>query len=112
MNNDSNVVKPDHSLLDLVRNRICPHFQFVSVASVLLGACLVIFIIEHILYVPGGYNEFLQHPNEMDRWLLDIQLLRSNKTYFYQLLTSMFLHNSYRHLVTNLIFAVFVIYEL
>lgn len=48
----------------------------------------------------------------MDRWLLDIQLLHSNKSYFYQLITSMFLHNSYKHIVTNLIFAIFIVYEL
>ena len=36
----------------------------------------------------------------------------NNKAKFYTLITSIFIHYSYRHIVMNLIFAVFIMYEL
>ena len=48
----------------------------------------------------------------MDKWLLDIELIKHDKKYLYQIITSLFLHSSYLHLVGNTIFAVFIMYEL
>lgn len=54
--------KPDNTFIDLLRNRVCPHFEFPSLSTLLIGACLIIFIVEHIAFAPGGYIRFLQHP--------------------------------------------------
>ena len=62
--------KPDNTFLDLLRNRVCPHFSFVSLSTLLLGICLVIFIGSRIAYSPGGYQQFLQHPTQLDPFVL------------------------------------------
>lgn len=43
---------------------------------------------------------------------LDIELIRSNKAYYYGTVTSLFLHFSYRQLIINVIFSLFIMYEL
>jgi hypothetical protein len=37
----------------------------------------------HIVFVPSDYDHFLSWPNAMDKWLLDINLVRSNRMYIY-----------------------------
>lgn len=73
---------------------------------------MVIFIAIHVLYNPSKYDSFLEWPYEMDKWLLDIELIKHNKKYIYQVLTSLFMHSSYLHLVGNIVFAVYIMYEL
>jgi membrane associated rhomboid family serine protease len=48
----------------------------------------------------------------MDKWALDVQLIKSNRAYFYETVTAMFIHFSYKHLAGNLIFAFFIMYEI
>jgi membrane associated rhomboid family serine protease len=48
----------------------------------------------------------------MDKLALDIELIKSNRVYYYETITSMFLHFSYKHLVGNLIFGLFILYEI
>lgn len=55
--------KPDSSFIDMLQNRVCPHFEFCSITTLLLGACLIIFIVSRFAYPPGGYQEFLQQPH-------------------------------------------------
>jgi rhomboid protease GluP len=52
------------------------------------------------------------HPHDLDQWALDISRYQANKMYFYETVTSMFLHYGFRHLVMNVIFAFFVMYEM
>jgi uncharacterized membrane protein YeaQ/YmgE (transglycosylase-associated protein family) len=40
----------------MVRNRICPNFQFVSFTTALLGACIIVFVLSRSMYTPGGYR--------------------------------------------------------
>jgi len=51
--------------------------------TALIGACIIIFIITRIMYPPAAYDSFLQHPTEMDKFALDIELIQSNKAYYY-----------------------------
>ena len=110
--NSRTIIKPDNSFAELLQNHVCPNFHLPSLTSLLIAICLLVFIIEHILFAPSGYNNFLQHPSQTDKYLLDIDLFKHQKQYFYQLITSMFLHYSYKHIVMNLVFALFVMYEL
>ena len=64
--------KSDSSFIDLLKNRVCPNFQCFSISTILIGACLGIFIVSRIVYPPGGYEQFLQHPTQLDDWLLNI----------------------------------------
>lgn len=48
----------------------------------------------------------------MDKWALDVELIKSNRAYFYETVTAMFIHFSYKHLAGNLIFAFFIMYEI
>lgn len=48
----------------------------------------------------------------MNKFALDIELIKSNRFYIYQTLSSMLLHYSYRHIVSNVIFAFFIMYEI
>jgi hypothetical protein len=48
--------KADTGFLDMIQNRICPNFQLVSLASALIGACLIVFIFSRVVYSPGGYR--------------------------------------------------------
>ena len=110
--NTRDVFKADNSFISLIKNAVCPHFQLLSITSLLLGICLFVFILMHILYPPSGYSVFLQLPTQMHTWCLDIQAFINNKAKFYTLITAMFIHYSYRHIVMNLIFAIFIMYEL
>jgi membrane associated rhomboid family serine protease len=48
----------------------------------------------------------------MDKWLLDIEMIKSNRMYMYQTATAIFMHNNYVHILGNMIFALFVMYEM
>lgn len=48
----------------------------------------------------------------MNKFALDIELVKSNRFYIYQTLSSMLLHYSYRHIISNVIFAFFIMYEI
>jgi hypothetical protein len=63
--NTRNVWKVDDTFIGLLHNAICPHFQLISWSSLFLGICIVVFIIMHIIYPPGGYSVFLQLPTQM-----------------------------------------------
>lgn len=104
--------KPDNNFFDMIRNRICPNFEVASLSTALILACLVIFVVSRAMYPPGGYSNFLQHPKEMDKMALDIEKIKSDKLYYYQTVTSMFLHSSYKSLIGTLIFSFFILYEL
>ena len=97
------------TFLGLLKNAICPHFQTLSITSLLLSLCLLVFIVMHIVYPPGGYSTFLQMPTQMNVWALDIQAFVKNKAKFYTLVTAMFVHYSYRHIIVNMIFGVLLL---
>jgi hypothetical protein len=48
--------KPDNTFLDLLQNRVCPNFQLPSLTTLLIAICFFTFVIEHILFPPGGYS--------------------------------------------------------
>lgn len=96
----------------MIRNRICPGFAIISLTTLILVGVLTVFIGSRIVYPPGGYRRFLQHPRQMDNWGLNIPLFRSNKAYFYEVVTAIFLCHSYKHLVTVIVFALFIMYEM
>jgi membrane associated rhomboid family serine protease len=104
--------KYDDTFVGLIKNAICPHFQLLSISSALIGICLLVFLIMHIIYPPGGYSTFLQLPTQMETFALNIQAFVGNKAKFYTLITAMFVHYSYRHIIMNVIFAIFIMYEL
>lgn len=104
--------KSDTGFFDMVQNRICPNFQFVSFTTALVGACIIIFVFSRVIYSAGGYNQFLQSPSEMNKFALDIELIKSNRGYYYQTVSAMFLHYSYIHIVGNVVFAIFIMYEI
>jgi membrane associated rhomboid family serine protease len=81
-------------------------------SSFLILFNIAVFAIIHIMYSPSKYDSFLEWPKEMDKWLLDIELIKHDKKYLYQVVTSLFLHSSYLHLVGNVIFALYIMYEL
>jgi len=110
--NTRNVWKVDDTFLGLIHNAVCPHFQLVSWSSLFLGICLVVFIIMHIIYPPGGYSLFLQLPTQMETLCLNIHAFQQNKAKFYTLFTAMFIHYSYSHIVVNTVFGIFIMYEL
>ena len=110
--NSRDSVKPDDGFMSLLKTTICPHYQLISITSVLIAICLLVFIVMHILYPPGGYSTFLQLPTQMDKLTLDITAFKNNKAKFYTLVTAMFIHYSYRHIMMNMLFAVFILYEL
>lgn len=60
--NASQQKKADTGFIDMVQNRICPNFQFVSFTTALIGACIIIFIFSRVVYSAGGYSQFLQSP--------------------------------------------------
>ena len=60
-----NVWKADDTFLGLLHNAVCPHFKLVSFTSLLLGLCIIVFIVMHIIFPPGGYSLFLQLPTQM-----------------------------------------------
>ena len=108
--NTRNYDKAEDSFLGLLKSAVCPNFALVSMSSLLIGACILVFIVMHIIYPPGGYTTFLQLPTQMNTWALEIQTFKNNKGKFYTLITAMFLHYSYTHIVLNMIFAIFVMY--
>lgn len=110
--NSRDVYKSDDTFIGLLKNVICPQFELLSISSLLIGICLFVFILSHVLYAPGGYSTFLQLPTQMDMWCLQTQVFIKDKAKFYTLITSMFVHYSYRHIVMNMIFAFFIMYEL
>jgi len=73
---------------------------------------IVIFVLIHLLFSPGSYAHFLEWPKQMDKWLLDIDLIKSNRSYMYQTFTAMFMHTNYLHILGNTIFGLFVMYEM
>ena len=48
----------------------------------------------------------------MDKWCLNIHAFINNKAKFYTLITSIFIHYSYRHIIFNMVFGIFIMYEL
>lgn len=66
----------------------------------------------HIIYDSTTYTHFLSWPKGMDKWLLDIELIHSNKIYIYQAFTAMFMHENYLHILGNTIFSIFIMYEM
>lgn len=96
----------------MIKNRFFPNFELVSMSTFLILLNVVVFAFIHIVYNPSTYSAFLEWPKEMDKWLLDIELIKNDKKYLYQVITSLFLHSSYLHLVGNIIFAVYIMYEL
>lgn len=42
--NTGEIAKPDDSFIDLLKNRVCPRFQLVTLSTLLIIACLGIFI--------------------------------------------------------------------
>lgn len=96
----------------MIKNRFFPNFELVSMSSFLILFNIAVFAIIHIMYSPSKYDSFLEWPKEMDKWLLDIELIKHDKKYLYQVVTSLFLHSSYLHLVGNVIFALYIMYEL
>ena len=73
---------------------------------------MIIFVVMHIIYSPSSYSSFLEWPQKMDPWLMDIEKIKSNKLYLYEAITAIFMHKSYLHLVGNMVMAFFVMYEL
>lgn len=103
------VMKPDTSFLIMMKNRVCPHFQWVSISSGILLVCTLVFVISRILFKPYGYDAFLEHPPELDKFALDIELIESNRIYYYQVFTSIFLHMSYLGFLNAVLFGLFVL---
>lgn len=48
----------------------------------------------------------------MNKWWLDVEMVKSNRLYIYQAFTAMFMHSNYLHIVGNTIFSFFVMYEM
>jgi membrane associated rhomboid family serine protease len=48
----------------------------------------------------------------MNKFALDVEKIKSDKLYYYETLSAMFLHYSYKHIISNVIFAFFIMYEI
>jgi membrane associated rhomboid family serine protease len=48
----------------------------------------------------------------MNKFALDVEKIKSDRAYYYETITSMFIHYSYKHLIGNVIFAFFILYEI
>ena len=83
-----------------------------SFTSLILLILTIAFILPRLIYPPAGYAQFLLLPTQMSKWVLDIELIKSNKLYFFEVVTALFLHQSYLHFIGNIMFAIFVMYEL
>ncbi len=102
----------NENYLKSIQSRFVPNFKMASMSSALIILNIVVFIVMHIVYQPSSYTQFLAWPKQMDKWLLDVELIKSNRIYMYQTVTAIFLHNNYIHILGNMIFATFVMYEM
>jgi membrane associated rhomboid family serine protease len=102
----------DGNYFKTIQSRFMPNFKFASMSTVLILLNIIIFILIHIVFSPSEYDRFLSWPNQMDKWLLDIDLIRANRMYMYQTVTAMFMHQNYLHILGNMIFALIVMYEM
>ena len=57
--------KAHDTFIGVIKEAVCPHFQLLSITSLLIGICLFVFVLYHVLYPPGGYAVFLQLPTQM-----------------------------------------------
>lgn len=48
----------------------------------------------------------------MDPFLLEIEKVKANPLYIYQAFTAIFMHKNYLHIAGNIVFAMFVMYEM
>lgn len=82
----------DSTFFKSIQTRFLPHIQLVSMSTFLLALNVLIFIIIHIMFTPSSYEHFLSWPSSMNKWLLEVELIKTNKMYFYQAFTAMFMH--------------------
>lgn len=103
--------QPDDSgFFKTIHTRFFPHMKPLTLTTALVLANILIFVIMHVVYSPSSYGSFLAWPLQMDKWLLDIALAKSNKAYMYQVVTAIFMHDNYLHILGNTIFAIFIMY--
>lgn len=108
LQNNSN----DDGFFKTIQSRFFPNFKVASLSTILILANIIVFVLMHILYSPSNYQKFLEFPSSMDKFLLDVELVKSNKMYMYQAFTAMFLHQNYLHILGNMIFALIIMYEI
>lgn len=48
----------------------------------------------------------------MNDWALNVEKVKNNKKYIYETFTAMFMHESYLHIVGNVLFGIFIMYEM
>lgn len=102
----------EDSYFGALKSRFFPNFRPASMSTVIIVLNVIIFILIHILYDPSNYTHFMEWPTEMNKWLLDIELVKSNKAYMYQPFTAMFMHQNYLHILGNTLFSIFIMYEM
>lgn len=95
-----------------IQSRFFPNFKLASMSTAIIIINIVIFVIMHIIYNPSNYARFLEWPTEMNKWLLDIELVKINKAYMYQPFTALFMHQNYLHILGNTLFSIFIMYEM
>lgn len=105
-------IETEDGYFKTIKSRFFPHFQPASISTVIILLNVLIFIIMHIAFDPSNYSRFLEWPSEMNKWWLDIGLVKSNKAYMYQAFTAMFLHQNYLHILGNTLFSIFIMYEM
>lgn len=102
----------DDGLLKSIQTRVFPSMKLMALTTVIIAINIIVFVVMHVIYSPASYASFLELPSQMLKWVLDIALVKSNKKYIYQCLTALFIHKNYMHILGNMIFAVFVMYEM
>jgi membrane associated rhomboid family serine protease len=102
----------DDNYLKSIQQRFFPNIKLLSISTALIILNIVIFVVIHVAFPPGNYDYFLSWPPAMDKWLLDIDLIRGNRLYMYQAVTALFMHAYYLHLLGNMVFALWVMYEM
>lgn len=106
------LINHNQGFFKTLQMQMFPRMKFVTMSTAIILINIFIFVLIHILFKPGNYTSFLKWPSEMDKWLLEVEQVKTNPAYIYQAFTAMFMHDNYLHIMGNTIFSLFVMYEM